>query len=98
MTGERPVHFALSELVDVEYDGYLRLMIRRRQTPIILSIAHGNLVMLLIRVFTDGTFRDGQLPEGFVISARPNASGRGVDLNFDTARPGTTATTATPRL
>jgi len=51
-----PVHFGLSELLDVEYTGCLRLLIRRRQTPIILSIAHGNLAMWLIRVFAEGLF------------------------------------------
>jgi len=39
---------------------------------------------MLIRIFTESTFRDGRLPEGLVVSARPNANGSGVDLSFDT--------------
>jgi len=81
---ERTVHFAYDELLDVQYDGRIQLLIRRRQTPIILSTARGKLVTMLIRIFTESTFRDGRLPEGLVVSARPNASGSGVDLSFDT--------------
>jgi hypothetical protein len=94
---ERPVHFGLSELLDVEYAGYLRLLIRRRQTPIILSIAHGNLAMWLIRVFAKGLFLDGRLPEGLVMSARPSARGRGVDLSYDMPGAATTPTMAASR-
>ena len=81
---ERTVHFAYGELRDVQYDGHIRLLIGRRQTPIILSTARGNFVTMLIRIFTESTFRDGRLPEGLVVSARPNANGSGVDLSFDT--------------
>ena len=81
---ERTVHFAYGELRDVQYDGHIRLLIGRRQTPIILSTARGNFVTMLIRILTESTFRDGRLPEGLVVSARPNANGRGVDLSFDT--------------
>jgi hypothetical protein len=83
---ERTVHFAYDELLDVQYDGRIQLLIRRRQTPIILSTARGKLVTMLIGIFTEkeNTFRDGRLPEGLVVSARPNASGSGVDLSFDT--------------
>ena len=60
------------------------LALGRRQTPIILSTARGNFVTMLIRILTESTFRDGRLPEGLVVSARPNANGSGVDLSFDT--------------
>ncbi len=93
---ERPVHLALSELVDVEYDGCLRLSIRRRQTPIILRIAPGNLAMLLIRLFAKDTFPSGELPEGLIISARPDQRGRGVVLNFDMPGPGVATATMCP--
>ena len=75
---ERTVHFAYGEVRDVQYDGHIRLLIGRRQTPIILSTARGNFVTMLIRILTESTFRDGRLPEGLVVSARPNASGRGM--------------------
>jgi hypothetical protein len=81
---ERTVHLAYGELRDVQYDGHIRLLIGRRQTPIILSTARGNFVTMLIRIFTESTFRDGRLPEGLVVSARPNANGSGVDLSCDT--------------
>jgi hypothetical protein len=45
----------------------------------------GNFVTMLIRIFTESTLRDERLPEGLVVSARPNANGSGVDLSFDTA-------------
>ena len=83
---ERTVHFAYGELRDVQYDGHIRLLIGRRQTPIILSTARGNFVTMLIRIFAESTFRDGRLPEGLVVSARPNANDSGVDLSFDTVR------------
>jgi len=61
---------------------HIRLLIGRRQTPIILSTAVAISVTMLIRIFTESTFRDGRLPRGWCAASERER--QWVDLSFDT--------------
>jgi len=78
---ERTVHFAYDELWMRSTRWTYPTADTPRQTPNHSEHRGGKLVTILIGIFPEkeNTFRDGRLPRGLVVSARPNASGSGVD-------------------